>query len=206
MSKYREELLTHRKQLIESKLKQHELYDKSLMTISFGSLVVSVTFANNPLIINQPPDFSFLILAWVFWLASAILVLFSLISSQYAISKKIENVDESLNNPNQTEEESVNHWWYRVTEKANLIAGGLYVVGILFMLGFAIVNMGERTVNEHNDKKDSGDLKPEGQEPRVEERGFLPENPPPPPPPGGDTGGDSGGQDSGSGGGTSSEE
>ena len=205
MSNYREELLAHRKQLIESKSKQHELYDKSLMTLSFGSLVVSATFANNQFITNQPPDFGFLVWAWVFWLASALLVLFSLISSQYSTSKMIENVDESLKSPNHTEEGRKKHWWYSITEAANIIAGGLYVVGVVFMLLFAFVNMGVRTVNEHNDKKDAGDLNTGAQESKEMERGFLPENPPPPPP-GEDSGGDSGGQDSGSGGGTSSEE
>ncbi len=215
---YREELLSHRKHLTEAKLKQHELYDKSLLTLSFGSLVVSVTFANNQFITNQPPDYGFLMWAWGFWLASALLVLFSLISSQYAINGMISKIDKDLENsndigkvektqvkPNGVDNECRGKKWRNLTEMVNLVAGVLYFVGIVFMLCFANVNMEERTVSERNDKKDAGDLDLDGSASQEFSRGFVPDEPPPPPP-GENDNDNSGGQGSDSDDGTSSGE
>ena len=134
MSTYEEVILKYRESLNEYLQKSYEHYDKSLLTLSFGSIVISITFVKNLFPDGKIVIHDSLMIAWVFWLLSAISVLFSFMASQRATSKMIQELDTG-------KRRKLGGSWKVVTEWVNYASGVFYLTGIISMIYFAYFHL-----------------------------------------------------------------
>ena len=117
-------------------------YDKAVMTLSGGALGISFGYLKD--IAGPPPHAHtwLLVFAWLSWTVSVFSCLFSQASSASAMRLAIAQLD--LNSP---EAEPTGGTFNRITQWLNRLAGGLFVVGTLFMIVFAVLNQNEQQSN-----------------------------------------------------------
>jgi hypothetical protein len=98
MSEYRAELyeayVGEREKLNSAALDVAARYDRTILALSAGTLVLSVTFLEKIMPAPVPWTIFILIPGWLLLLVSVLTQLFALSSSQYAVQKQIEWLDE----------------------------------------------------------------------------------------------------------------
>jgi hypothetical protein len=107
-------------------------YDKALLTLSAGSLGVSIAFIHT--VAPHPKDIFWLGLAWGLFAISLVLVVSSLLTSQHELRKAITAYD------NQTDETPVKRS-SSVTAMLNVWAGVTFLVGVVALVIFAFLNL-----------------------------------------------------------------
>ncbi len=144
MARDRREYLDVRKDR-ESFLKgESDAYDRAILQLSAATIGVSLAVLDK--IAMQPPVLLWLIVTgWLTLVASMALMVSSYLLSQSKLRSEIRNLDREQEElpPIPTEKS----WWIRgrkFTLRArhmNLVAGCLLVIGIVFVLSFAIINL-----------------------------------------------------------------
>jgi len=110
-------------------------YDKTLLWLSGGALVLSLTLVEKILDKNQMSSPDLLLKAWLAWIASLTAVLTSFYFSRQALRKAIWRVDRGI------VELRPGGLWAVCTEAANIMAGLLFVAGIASVVWFCYVNV-----------------------------------------------------------------
>jgi hypothetical protein len=108
-------------------------YDKALLTLSAGSLGVSIAFIHT--VAPHPKDIFWLGLAWGLFAASLVFVVSSLLTSQRELRKAITAYD------NQTDESPAVAATSSATAKLNFWAGMAFLVGVVALVVFAFLNL-----------------------------------------------------------------
>ena len=85
---------TLRKELTDKSLYNDSQYDKSILTLSSGSLLLSLTFIKDIVPIKQASILWSLHLSWILFTITIILVFVSFRLSQIAINKHLKNATE----------------------------------------------------------------------------------------------------------------
>ena len=128
--------------------KAYEDYDKALLAVSGGALAISIAFVKNIVGHDSYQHSYLLIFAWISWTLTILVVLGSFLMSQRALRKAIAQLDT------EEKETELGGIADRITGYLNVTAGILFFVGVIFMVSFASLNLGESNV-EATSKTDS---------------------------------------------------
>ena len=121
--------------LADALVRYYALYDRAVLTLSSGSIVVSITFLNNLLGPGKMVIHSSLGWAWVFWAFSTVVVLISFFMSQRAIVTLMREMNEG--------KKTGFRWRLRnATLYMKIVSGALYMIGIVFFIYFALEHIG----------------------------------------------------------------
>lgn len=134
--KRREELLEHRKTLTLEYQKTSEEFDKTIITISSASLGISLAFLKD--IVPFPLEWTYpiLFLGWLFLILSLVAIVFSFLVAIRLREQTIETIDLELRTGKQGKVKPS-----RLATTLSWVSGASLVLGILFYLIFAIVNL-----------------------------------------------------------------
>lgn len=125
--------LEERARLINSHKEASDAFDKALMTLSTGSLALSIAFVKD--IAPQPVSVWALKVSWILMLLSVLFIVCS-----FAMSVRVhEQLIDGLDSGRDYDEES---WWVRngVTW-LNRLSGGAFVAGAGMLIVFAWSNV-----------------------------------------------------------------
>ena len=131
-----EEMLKYRDALAEAGLKASTAYDKAIMALSGGALGLSITFMKD--IVHSPAADSLwrLETSWSCLTASLTFILISMLSSQWALTKAINQVDQGS-----LPRERPGGIFSVVTTWLNALSAVAFVAGVAFLAWFAIGNL-----------------------------------------------------------------
>lgn len=90
------ELKLYRDQLMLAEAKAQEDYDKTLVFLSSGAIAVTVSFIHNIIPLASAVSCAFIFFAWVMWGISLLCVLCAYLTSNYALRKSIQQVDNNV--------------------------------------------------------------------------------------------------------------
>ena len=127
----------YREGLVETQRKLNESYDKLIITLSGGSLALSITFLKDIIGSNKINDPIFLLLAWGLFVLSLTAILGEILFGIKAHKTAITQVDDgSIHNKkvggNSSFWSTATHW----------VAAISLVLGLLFISAFAFSNLG----------------------------------------------------------------
>jgi hypothetical protein len=133
------ELKDYRASLVETQRKLNESYDKLIITLSGGSLALSITFLKDIIGSNEINYPALLLIAWGLFVLSLTAILGEILFGIKAHKQAIKQVDTGTIHEQKVGGissffSSVGHW----------IAALSLVIGLLFISIFAFVNMGEQ--------------------------------------------------------------
>jgi len=126
-----------RKLLIEGESQVASRFDNSILTLSGGALLLSMTFIKD-VVVGDPVAIWLLITAWILLGATILEMLLSLISSQKAYQKQLKNLDNSAATNNDSEDCNC---WSEITRWLNRSSIFTFSIGIFFLGVFVITNM-----------------------------------------------------------------
>jgi len=132
-------LRTYRDRLVQAYLELSKAYDKAVMTLSAGTLAISLTFVKDVINTPRPGTVIFLALAWTALAVSIVAILISMLTSQWALRKTIEQVDRGQERQLRAEPGG---WRSRLTAWLNVGAAVGFVLGVALLAWFAIANIG----------------------------------------------------------------
>ena len=132
-------LRTYRDRLEQAYVDQAKAYDKAVMTLSAGTLAISLTFVKDVIDTPRPGTVIFLALAWTALAVSIVAILISMLTSQWALRKTIEQVDRG---EKQQLRVQPGGWCSWLTAWLNLGAAVGFVLGVALLAWFAIANLG----------------------------------------------------------------
>lgn len=133
---YSAQVSAYRDLLIAADQKSSEAYDKALMTLSGGALGLSLTFVKD--LAPTPLEATKWLLgaSWLCLTASLTFILFSMLSSQWALRKAIRQVDEGLNS-----DEKAGGLYSTFTSALNITSGITFLLGVGFLAYFSARNL-----------------------------------------------------------------
>ena len=131
----RRELLDHRNLLIDADRESARSFDKAMITLPAGALALTITFIDK--ISPNPTDTWLLYIVWSSFVLSLLSILISFLTSQSAIKTDIEKLDDELNDITTDNKNCASCW----TNLLNRFSIGLFIVGVSFLVVFAIINL-----------------------------------------------------------------
>jgi hypothetical protein len=164
--------LEERKLLIDAEREGARSLDKAILTLAAGALGLSLTFIRQMVPDIKHGTFAYLITAWGLFSLSILLTLISFLTSQWACARQREILETEYLNDKNCKKESValknkpSTW----TKILNIFAIISFMVGVIFLAGFSIINLREDAMPEKKIDKD--------------QRGFVPPKLPVPQKPG----------------------
>ena len=84
----------YREHVISNSLKSQQTYDKVLLTLTSGALVISVSFVHDLIDVHSSNLRICLYLSWVVWFVGLFLLLLSHLKSTKAWEKTLEQIDD----------------------------------------------------------------------------------------------------------------
>ena len=130
-----EEGNNYRNILIDLYQKSQASYDTTIVSLSGGAIGLSIIFFKDIIGDSVPVCIFFQKTAWILWSGSITSVLGSYFFSRIALRKTMEQYDQK------NFSEGVGGWATNVTEFLNVIAGLLFIFGIISFLIFASSNL-----------------------------------------------------------------
>jgi len=132
--------LDERRLLVEGEVQVAARFDKSVLTLSGGALLLSMTFVND--IVSGSPKVTWaLIVAWILLGMAIVAMLVSLLTSQKAYQRQQDILDKAFGDSEGGDERNC---WACGTKWLNRISIMLFLVGIAFLGCFTVVNMMNR--------------------------------------------------------------
>lgn len=133
----------YRRDLLSRQLYNCEKYDAAILTLSMASLGVSFTFIKD---IIRPEDAAFtcvLVLSWIFFAISIILVVASFQISNQAIKDHINIAEEYYLKGNEdfANKRSI---WAGFTTGINLASGFFFTFAVIFTIFFVTMNLPQK--------------------------------------------------------------
>jgi len=133
---YEKSLDEYRRHLVDARQKAQESYDKTVLSLSGGSLGVSFAFLKSAVGVGPYSTLYLLFSAWILWTISATVVLISYFLSQMTLERAIAQVDSKA-----IDQGSPGGWLASATRIANLLSGSLFIIGVALMIGFVYNNV-----------------------------------------------------------------
>ena len=135
--------LDHRKVLNNMELEVSGRYDQWIITLAGGALIFSITFLEKIATQPKPLTLWFLGASWIFLLLTLIFGLFSLLTSQSAIRRERDILDENLGEENPTPESQKNIF-ATCTHLLNVLSIITFALGIMLLCLFSILNSSKK--------------------------------------------------------------
>jgi len=129
--------LEYRQHLVLARQKAQEDYDKSVLALSGGALGISMAFVEKVVGPGAIHRSGLLVASWMCWAASVACVLVSYFLSRHALLGAIEAVDSG-----QSELRRPGGRMSVATEVANVLSGLLFLIGVVTIAFFVVVNLG----------------------------------------------------------------
>lgn len=126
----------YRDLLIAADQKASEAYDKTIMTLSGGALGLSITFMKDIIGASKRVSVCRLEASWICLTLSLLLILTSMLFSQWALRKTITQVDTGTLGTGRAGG-CLSFW----TAFFNVLSGLLCVAGIMFLAWFSLANI-----------------------------------------------------------------
>lgn len=111
-------------------------FDRAVMTLAGGALGLSVTFIHGLVAEPAPCSLTWLGLAWTLLAVSLLAILVSFLASQHALRHAIRQVDDQTIHS----AHRAGGWLSGATEWLNITAAGSLVLGLVFLVVFALLN------------------------------------------------------------------
>jgi hypothetical protein len=121
----------HRDWLVKAHHTASQDYDKAVMTLAAGALGLSLAFIDD--IAPEPKHVWAIAIAWTLLSVSLLLIFVSFLTSQGAILNEIEKLDYPG--------KAARKIYGGFTIALNWAAGGAFIVGVEFLVGFAVANI-----------------------------------------------------------------
>ncbi len=199
--------LKERETLIDSEREGAKSFDKFILTLSAGAIGLSLTFITKIASNILPWSIWLLIIAWGTLVLSMLSTMVSLLTSQASCRKQRDILDELYKKQNN--DVGQDNTLSILTNRLNIASMVFFILGVVFLLTFSIINISRGGCKMEEDKKDnlekggfSAQKAPETKELKegivaqkapVEqktskknstdkiEKGFVPQKPPQPP-------------------------
>jgi len=139
--------LDERRLLVEGEVQVAARFDKSILTLSGGALLLSMTFIKH-IVSGSPKDTWALIVAWISLGTAIAVMLISLLTSQKAYQQQRDILDKQFGDSNGGSECNC---WACGTKWLNRISITLFLVAIIFLGYFTIKNM-EKSLGDQNEQ------------------------------------------------------
>jgi len=135
MDDYRKELWTGLKT-------GHEQFDRAMITLSSGGLALSLTVVKDLFVTNKLIMPSLLVSVWILFTLSIVVTVISFLTSQKGMSKQIEYFEKYAEG-DETYKDKKNVF-VEVTIWLNRISGGLFLVAVICLTVFSIINFNSK--------------------------------------------------------------
>lgn len=129
--------LDERRLLVEGEVQVAARFDKSILTLSGGALLLSMTFVKD-IVSGSPQDTWALVVAWISLGIAIAAMLISLLISQKAYQRQRDILDKHFGNSKSGDERN---GWACGTKWLNRISIIVFLVAISFLGYFAIKNI-----------------------------------------------------------------
>ncbi|MBL1245004.1 MAG: hypothetical protein COA39_011575 [Sulfurimonas sp.] len=126
---------SYRGLLQELSVKSQEQYDKTVITLSTGALGLSFVFIKDVVDVKVASNINFLTGAWICFALSVLSVLLSFLASKYALDRAIVAEDNN-------EEIGIDRA-DSITTILNWLSAAFFIVGLVFMIVFVKLNLGD---------------------------------------------------------------
>jgi hypothetical protein len=134
MSDLTEQISNYRTMLQEMAERMQASYDQTIITLSGGGLGLSLTFYKN-IVPEHPTCKCLLVQAWIIWAISIVTILISFNTSQYALRKAIDQLDDgSIHN------KPAGGWMNSATAILGIVGGVCFILGIILLASFIVIN------------------------------------------------------------------
>lgn len=137
--KYEDYLLEERKSLLSSQSEQAKSFDKWILTLAGGTFGLSLIFIYQ--IAPHPKSTGYLVTAWGFFTVSILFTLLSFLLSQEAHHKYIEVVSKLINRETARDEKLPPNVYRRITKGLNYSSMTAFLIGVVFLIVFAGLNL-----------------------------------------------------------------
>jgi hypothetical protein len=135
---YRKTLLSFRDWMHETELTTHRDFDKAIMTLSGGALGISIAFIHN--VAPHPTHRWALDTSWSLFALSLLVILAAYLSGIRSIHLSLDQVDLMLEGKELDAIKGKLAHAYLLTKCLNLGSSGSFVLGVVFLVIFAILN------------------------------------------------------------------
>lgn len=133
---HRREYLQTRQTFVEMQVSTYKTYDRALLFLSSGAIVLSITVLET----NEISDTSagFLFCAWAFWFCSLLTQLRSYLLSSDSLDHEIAQCDKAYENKNYKSKENKYNKWVKLFNRASFI---FFALGSFVFLLFVGINL-----------------------------------------------------------------
>lgn len=132
----------YRKVLLDRQQSNSERYDGALLSLSTGALGISLAFIKDIVPLDELSLKWLLILSWVLFASTVVLVLASYVTSQLGISRQLGDAEKYYLESNDRYLNRCNPYRW-CTEVFNLLAGICFIVALSATIVFVSVNLSE---------------------------------------------------------------
>jgi len=116
-------------QLLKIRDYAEEQFDKLLIYLSSGGLILTIGFVENIIKINESTCLSLLIMTWISFTGSLIVMLFSHRSSLRSMDLELKGKEEKSD------------FWDRITKCLNWVGLILLISGVLSFIIYVLINL-----------------------------------------------------------------
>lgn len=144
--------LKERESLVDSEREGAKSFDKFVLTLSAGAIALSLTFINQIASEIFPWTIWFLVTAWGSLVLSMLSTMLSLLTSQASCRKQRDILDDLYKNKhNNVEQGNILSIW---TNRLNITSMIFFILGVIFLLTFSIINISKGGCKMGENKKD----------------------------------------------------
>lgn len=137
MDEERKEYLEERHLLIHLEAEAYKSFDKILLTLSSGAIILSLTFINKP---AKLIHLYLVVLSWIFWTISIFFQIISCHITAKATRREQAILNKQYKNENDTEDSSSNQFSGWPT-KINTLTFISFGIGVILFIIFASINL-----------------------------------------------------------------
>jgi hypothetical protein len=139
MTPFQSEMAAYRRLLITNESTMQSEFDKHILTFSTGALALSISFLKD--VLNQHwVGSNWLVGAWISWAFSICGIVCSFFTSAKAMRTAVAQTDDMMLFK-AANEGNLGGVWNNWTKRLNLIGGGMFLAGVLFMVCFTTLNL-----------------------------------------------------------------
>ena len=131
--------IDERRAQVEAKRAASNSFDRAILSLSGGALALSLVFVKQIAPTPTSDSMPYLMGAWSTFGAAITAMLLSLISSEHAIQRQIDLLDDRQRSEAAKLVES--NWWSYLIARLNWASIGLFVAGVTLLAVFVTMNL-----------------------------------------------------------------
>jgi len=139
----KEKLIAYRRtrdDLLARQMKNSESYDRAILSLSSGALALSLSFIKDIVPIGHGHAYALLVVSWVLFGASILLILGSYPTSQWGVNLQLEFAEKYYLDNDESYRNRDNCWGH-ATLILGLLAGASFVAAFICTIIFVTINL-----------------------------------------------------------------